>query len=54
MSERRDYSWYREEARRARERAAAVNNDNKLRDSYLALAREYERLADLLQDQRSP
>ena len=54
MSERRDQSWYRKEAGRARERAAAVINNDKLRDSYLALAREYERLADLLEDWRSP
>ena len=53
MSERRDCSWYRDEAIRIRERAAAVSNNDKLRDSYLALAREYERLSDLLEDRRS-
>ena len=38
-----------DEARRARERAAAVNDDEQLRDSYLAPAREYERLAQILE-----
>lgn len=49
MNEHRDGSWYRDEARRTRERAAAVNGDEQLRDSYLALAREYERLAQILE-----
>jgi hypothetical protein len=53
MDQRRDHSWYRDEARRTRERAAAVKNDEQLRDSYLALAREYERLADLLEANRA-
>ena len=36
----RDQSWYRDEAKRLRARAAAIAND----DSYLSLAREYDRL----------
>ena len=39
---------YREDAARFRQRAAAVIHDDPLRDGYLALAREYEKLAELL------
>jgi hypothetical protein len=49
MNERRDGTWNRDEARRTRERAVPVNGDEQLRDSYLALAREYERLAQILE-----
>jgi hypothetical protein len=51
--ERRDHSWYRDEAKRLRQRAAAITNDDQLRDSYRSLAREYDRLADVLEN-RSP
>ena len=49
MSKPRTYCWYRAEAERLRKRAAAAENDALLRDSYLSLAREYERLADVLE-----
>ena len=52
-----DYSWYRQEAARLRQRAAEITNDDRLRDSYLDLAREYERLAEILEERpplRSP
>lgn len=52
--ERRDHSWYREEAKRLRQRAGAITNDNQLRDSYLGLAREYDRLADVLEGRSPP
>jgi hypothetical protein len=39
---------FREEAVRYRKRAAAVFDNMELRESYLALARSYERLADAL------
>jgi hypothetical protein len=45
-----DPGWYREEAKRLRERAAALANDNQLRDNYLRLALEYDKLADLLEN----
>lgn len=38
---------YRQDAVRFRQRAAAITDD-RLRDSYLGLAQEYERLAELL------
>ena len=50
MTDPRTRSWYRNEAQRLRQRAAAVQNDDGLRNSYLSLAREYERLADVLED----
>ena len=53
MSARHEPSWYRQEAERLRQRAATVTNDDQLRDSYLGLAREYERLAEIL-EWRSP
>jgi hypothetical protein len=45
----RDSSWYRREAVRFRQRAATITDDNQLRDSYLSLARCYERLAEALE-----
>jgi hypothetical protein len=48
MNEGRDGIWSRQ-ARRTRKRAVPVNGDEQLRDSYLALAREYERLAQILE-----
>jgi hypothetical protein len=49
MSKPRAHCWYRAEAERLRQRAAAVQNDEQLRDSYLGLTREYARLADILE-----
>ena len=54
MSNPRAHCWYRVEAERIRARAAAVENDDGLRDSYLRLATEYERLADVLEDRPRP
>ncbi len=45
----RNPSWHRQEAERVRQRAATVTADDQLRDSYLCLAREYERLAAILE-----
>jgi hypothetical protein len=45
----RNPSWYRQEAERVRQRAATITADDQLRDSYLCLAREYERLAATLE-----
>jgi hypothetical protein len=45
----RNPSWYRQEAERIRQRAATITADDQLRDSYLRLAREYERLAAILE-----
>ena len=45
-----DPGWYREEAKRLREGAAALANDDQLRDRYLRLALEYDKLADLLEN----
>ena len=50
--ERGDHSWYREEARRFRERAALTKNDDHWRNSYLRLARAYERIAEVLEADR--
>ena len=47
MPETRELSWYRQEAERLRRRAATIKNDDQLRNSYLGLAREHERLADI-------
>ena len=49
MTKPRDHTWYRGEAKRLRDKAAAVKNDDALRNSYLSLAQEYERLADTLE-----
>jgi hypothetical protein len=51
MSLLRDPRHYREEAARYRERAAATFDNQELRESYLALARFHERLADTLERQ---
>jgi hypothetical protein len=45
----RDASWYAEQAERLRQKAAAAKDDGALRNSYLGLAREYEKLAATLQ-----
>jgi hypothetical protein len=45
----RNAVWYREEAARLRNKAAAANDSPELGDSYLALAIEYERLAQILE-----
>lgn len=45
----RDPFRYREEAAHFREQAAAATDSRLLRDSYLALAIEFERLADVLE-----
>ena len=42
-----------EEAVQYRKRAAAVFDSSELRESYLALARSYERLAEALERHRS-
>ena len=54
MSKPRDHTWYRGEAKRLRDKASAVKNDEALRNSYLSLAQEYERLADILEGGHSP
>lgn len=54
MTKSRDPSRYREDAARFRQRAAAASNDAELRDSYVAAAREFERLADLLERKPTP
>jgi hypothetical protein len=41
------------EAVRLREKAAAAENDTALQNSYLALALEYDRLAETLDKRRS-
>jgi hypothetical protein len=46
MTLRTDPSWYRQEAERLCQRAATITTDDKLRDSYLSLACEYEKLAE--------
>src|SRR5689334_2132021 len=48
MTDFRDPLWYREEAARLRVKAVAVVDSKELRDSYLALSLEYERLAVVL------
>ena len=45
MSNLRDPLWYREEAARYRAKAVSVDDSKELRDSYLALSLEYEKLA---------
>jgi hypothetical protein len=40
------------EAGRLREKAAEAKDDTALRDSYLALAQDYDRLADTLENRR--
>jgi hypothetical protein len=48
----RDSRWYREEASRLRQRAGTITHDPELRDSYIDLAREYEGLAEILENKR--
>jgi hypothetical protein len=48
-----DPSWYRQEAGLLRQKAAQVTDSAELRDSYLALSLEYERLARLLEMSQS-
>ena len=45
----RGFRWYRQEAARLRQKAATVEDSAELRDSYLALAIEYERLTVILE-----
>ena len=54
LNEPRDHTWYRGEAKRLRDKADAVQNDDALRNSYLSLAREYDRLADTLENRHRP
>ena len=54
MTKSRDASRYRDDAARFRKRAAAASDDHDLRDSYLSAAREFERLADLLEEKSRP
>ena len=49
----RDFRWYRQEAACVRQKARAVKNNAELRDSYLALALECERLAAILENRSS-
>ena len=49
----RGADWYRTEAARLRDKAAAVNRDTALQDSYLALALEYDLIADTLEKRSS-
>jgi hypothetical protein len=53
MSARTARSWYRDEAQLLRDKALAIKNDNHYwRDSYLRLARAYERIADVIERDR--
>ena len=58
MSQPHDPRYYREQAARYREKAAATLDSAELRDSYVGLAVSYARLADTLEKrsllQRSP
>ena len=49
MHNTRNPKWYRAEATRCREQAIATADSAELRDSYLALALQYERLATILE-----
>jgi hypothetical protein len=49
----RGADWYRTEAARLRDKAAAVNRDTALQNSYLALALEYDLIADTLEKRSS-
>jgi hypothetical protein len=53
MNSSRSPSRYREDAAHFRQLAAAITDSAELRDSYLALSIEYERLAQIL-DQSAP
>jgi hypothetical protein len=46
-----DRSWYRQEAKRLRDRAVAIRDEH-WRDSHLRLARAFERIADVLDEDR--
>jgi hypothetical protein len=48
MNSLRDPDWYRQEAAHFRRMAAASTDNARLRDSYLGLSIQYERLADVL------
>ena len=48
----RNAHWYRTEAARLRQQADGVKDDTALQNSYLALALEYDRLADTLENRR--
>ena len=50
----RDPQAYREEAAQLRGRASAATDSARLRDSYLALAIQYERLANVLEQASLP
>ena len=52
MSQPHDPRYYSEQAANCRKKAAATTDSAELRESYLALAVNYERLANVL-DQRS-
>ena len=54
MTKSHDASRYREDAARFRQRAADAADDADLRNSYLAAAREFEKLADLLEAKLRP
>ena len=54
LNEPRDHTWYRGEAKRLRDKADAAQNDDALRNCYLSLAREYDRLADTLESRHRP
>jgi len=50
----RDAHWYSNEAARLRQKGLAAKDDQALCNSYLVLATEYERLAQLLERKQSP
>lgn len=54
MNSSRNPSRYREEAAHFRQLAAAITDSAELRDSYLALSLEYERLAQVLERSSPP
>lgn len=49
MSQPHDPRYYREQAARYREKAAATMDSAEFRESYMSLAVSYERLADVLE-----
>jgi hypothetical protein len=49
----RNPNWYRIEAGRLRHKAARVKDDTALQNSYLALALEYDRVADTIEQRPS-
>jgi hypothetical protein len=49
----RGADWYRTEAAHFRDKADAVKGDTVLQNSYLALAQEYDRIADTLEQRSS-